>query len=77
MEGFSFVTPVTGLSRPNTGKEGDETGLAGVEPSVILTHFGLPYFTYIIALMLILYTKICFNTTFNMRVIPEVMHKVM
>jgi hypothetical protein len=21
MEGFSFVTPVTGLSKPNTGKE--------------------------------------------------------
>jgi hypothetical protein len=21
MEGFSFVTPLTGLSRPNTGKE--------------------------------------------------------
>jgi hypothetical protein len=21
MEGFSFVTPVTGLNRPNTGKE--------------------------------------------------------
>jgi hypothetical protein len=25
MEGFSFVTPVTGLSRPNTGKEDDDT----------------------------------------------------
>jgi hypothetical protein len=24
MEGFSFVTPVTGLSRPNTGKEEDD-----------------------------------------------------
>jgi hypothetical protein len=23
IEGFSFVTPVTGLSRPNTGKEDD------------------------------------------------------
>jgi hypothetical protein len=23
-EGFSFVTPVTGLSRPNTGKEDDD-----------------------------------------------------
>jgi hypothetical protein len=23
MEGFSFVTPVTGLNRPNTGKEDD------------------------------------------------------
>jgi hypothetical protein len=25
MEGFSVVTPVTGLNRPNTGKEDDET----------------------------------------------------
>jgi hypothetical protein len=24
MEGFSFVTPVTGLNRPNTGKEEDD-----------------------------------------------------
>jgi hypothetical protein len=24
MEGFSFVTPVTGLNRPNTGKEEEE-----------------------------------------------------
>jgi hypothetical protein len=24
MEGFSFVTQVTGLNRPNTGKEDDE-----------------------------------------------------
>jgi hypothetical protein len=24
MEGFSFVTPVTGLSRPNAGKEDDD-----------------------------------------------------
>jgi hypothetical protein len=24
MEGFSFVTTVTGLSRPNTGKEDDD-----------------------------------------------------
>jgi hypothetical protein len=24
MEGFSFVTPVTGLSRPNTGMEDDD-----------------------------------------------------
>jgi hypothetical protein len=24
MEGFSFVTPVTGLNRPNTGKEDDD-----------------------------------------------------
>jgi hypothetical protein len=26
MEGFSFVTPITGLNRPNTGKEdGDDS----------------------------------------------------
>jgi hypothetical protein len=24
MEGFSFVTPITGLSRPNAGKEDDD-----------------------------------------------------
>jgi hypothetical protein len=24
MEGFSFVTPVTGLNEPNTGKEDDD-----------------------------------------------------
>jgi hypothetical protein len=24
MEGFSFVTPVTGRNRPNTGKEDDD-----------------------------------------------------
>jgi hypothetical protein len=24
MEGLSFVTPVTGLNRPNTGKEDDD-----------------------------------------------------
>jgi hypothetical protein len=24
MEGFSFVTPITGLNRPNTGKEEDD-----------------------------------------------------
>jgi hypothetical protein len=24
MEGFSFVMPITGLSRPNTGKEDDD-----------------------------------------------------
>jgi hypothetical protein len=24
MEGFCFVTPVTGINRPNTGKEDDD-----------------------------------------------------
>jgi hypothetical protein len=24
MEGFSFVTPVTGINRPNTGKDDDD-----------------------------------------------------
>jgi hypothetical protein len=28
MEGFSFVTPVTGLNRPNTGKEDDDDELS-------------------------------------------------
>jgi hypothetical protein len=28
MEEFSFVMPVTGLSRPNTGKEDDGDGLS-------------------------------------------------
>jgi hypothetical protein len=27
MEGFRFVTPVTGLKRPNTGKEDDDDEL--------------------------------------------------
>jgi hypothetical protein len=34
MEGFSFVTPVTGLDRPNTGKEDDDDVLA-LEISVV------------------------------------------
>jgi hypothetical protein len=29
MEGFSFVTPVTGLNRPNTGKEDDDDSYFG------------------------------------------------
>jgi hypothetical protein len=29
MDGFSFVTPVTGLNRPNTGKEDDDDILHG------------------------------------------------
>jgi hypothetical protein len=28
MEGFSFVTPVTGLNKPNTGKEDDDDGFS-------------------------------------------------
>jgi hypothetical protein len=32
MEGFSFVKPVTGLNRPNTGKEDDD------EVSMFLLH---------------------------------------
>jgi hypothetical protein len=27
MEGFSFLTHVTGLSRPNTGKKDDDEGI--------------------------------------------------
>jgi hypothetical protein len=30
VEGFSFVTPATGLSRPNTGKEDDDDDLRNV-----------------------------------------------
>jgi hypothetical protein len=29
MKGFSFVTPVTGLNRPNTGKEDDDDDEVG------------------------------------------------
>jgi hypothetical protein len=29
MEGFTFVTPITGLSRPNTGKEDDDDMIKG------------------------------------------------
>jgi hypothetical protein len=32
MEGFSFVTPVTGLNRPNTGKEDDDDDNLIVHP---------------------------------------------
>jgi hypothetical protein len=31
MEGFSFVTPVTGLNRPNTRKEDDDEGIISEE----------------------------------------------
>jgi hypothetical protein len=30
MEGFSFVTPVTGLNRANTGKEEDDDRLRAI-----------------------------------------------
>jgi hypothetical protein len=30
MEGFSFVTPVKGLNRPNTGKEEDDDDVGSV-----------------------------------------------
>jgi hypothetical protein len=33
MEGFSFVTPVTGLNRPNTGKEDDDDDKKRQTPS--------------------------------------------
>jgi hypothetical protein len=32
MEGFSFVTPVTGLNRPNTGKEDDDETIRSTCP---------------------------------------------
>jgi hypothetical protein len=34
MEGFSFVTPVTGLNRPSTGKEGG----GGGDDDDLITH---------------------------------------
>jgi hypothetical protein len=35
MEGFSFVTPVTGLNRPNTGKEDDDDAAdAAISPKL-------------------------------------------
>jgi hypothetical protein len=30
MEGFSFVTPVTGLNIPNTGKEDDDEEIPAI-----------------------------------------------
>jgi hypothetical protein len=47
MEGFSFVTPVTGLNRPNTGKEDDDDGN---NHSRIVKHDCLPFlFLWIIS----------------------------
>jgi hypothetical protein len=49
MEGFSFVTPVTGLNRPNTGKEDDDEDLITLQPPSFLkkepsgTHSRAPY----------------------------------
>jgi hypothetical protein len=37
MKGFSFVTPVTGLNRPNTGKEDDDDESRGKGPLGIPT----------------------------------------
>jgi hypothetical protein len=34
MEGFNFVTPLTGLNRPNTGKEDDDDD----DDEVIMRH---------------------------------------
>jgi hypothetical protein len=50
MEGFSFVTPVTGLNRPNTGKEDDDDDvfypfpfhgqtIVVISLLILLTHF--------------------------------------
>jgi hypothetical protein len=47
MEGFSFVTPVTGLNRPNTGKEeeddDDDDDDVGNNHSRIVRHDCLPF----------------------------------
>jgi hypothetical protein len=34
MEGFSFVTRVTGLNRPNTGKEDDDDDFPPFNPDI-------------------------------------------
>jgi hypothetical protein len=34
MEGFNFVTPIIGLSRPNTGKEDDDGDGTHVQPFI-------------------------------------------
>jgi hypothetical protein len=51
MEGFNFVTPVTGLNRPNTGKEDDDDDdvfypfpfhgqtIVVISVLILLTHF--------------------------------------
>jgi hypothetical protein len=44
MEGFSFVTPVTGLSRPNTGKE-DDNDVINNQIFCALTEFGYKLYT--------------------------------
>jgi hypothetical protein len=38
MEGFSFVTPVTGLNRPNTGKEEDDDDDDDDDKCLTMTH---------------------------------------
>jgi hypothetical protein len=39
MEGFSFVTPVTGLNRPNTGKEDNDEYICYCSMRFHLTYF--------------------------------------
>jgi hypothetical protein len=43
MEGFSFVTPVTGLNRPNTGKEDDDVyiSFSNIVKDVSSCHFSI------------------------------------
>jgi hypothetical protein len=38
MERFSFVTPVTGLNRPNTGKEDDGSTYVHVASFICICH---------------------------------------
>jgi hypothetical protein len=44
LEAYSFVTPVTGLNRPNTGKEDDDekSGTGTGFPLSISFHHGSP-----------------------------------
>jgi hypothetical protein len=41
MEGFSFVTPVTGLNRPNTGKEYDDDSFTYLGSEVNYTNISV------------------------------------
>jgi hypothetical protein len=39
MDGFSFLTPVTGLNRPNTGKEDDEMMMIPLKLTFLICKF--------------------------------------
>jgi hypothetical protein len=54
MERFSFVTPVTGLNRPNTGKEDDDDEV----------HLKLFTFIFLICIFYLFHTP-CLLTCFH------------